>query len=170
MRRVLIAFAVFAAGVTSPAAAQRPTRPPALSHAPKAPPAGRHPGAAPEVERRGKGQADGTQHVRGNHWYGHAAPNDGRFHLDHPFEHGRFAGIGPSHRYSVLRIDRDLHRVWLPGGFYFEIAAWDWLLTADWCWDCNDNFVLYEDPDHLGWYLLLDLQTGAYVHVLYFGT
>lgn len=134
-----------------------------------APPAQRAPGAKPETERRARGRVNNTPHVSNNQWYGHDKPNDKRFHLDHPFEHGRFEHFGPSYRYNVVRIDPSLHRFWLPGGFFFDIAAWDWDLAADWCWTCGDDFVVYEDPDHPGWYLLYNLQTGAYVHVLYMG-
>ncbi|HKD71774.1 MAG TPA: hypothetical protein VKB61_06565 [Candidatus Acidoferrum sp.] len=112
---------------------------------------------------------DHTPHVSNDHWYGHDAPNDRRFHIDHPFPHGRFEHFGPSYRYSVTRIDHDHHRFWFPGGFYFQIADWDWPLAADWCWDCGDDFVVYEDPDHVGWYLLYNIHTGVYVHVTYLG-
>ncbi|MGB7848999.1 MAG: hypothetical protein WBL63_25520 [Candidatus Acidiferrum sp.] len=123
-----------------------------------------------EVERHESGKINGAQHVSKDHWYGHDAPNDKRFHLEHPFEHGRFEHFGPSYRYRVERFDRDHHRFWFPGGFYFEVAQWDWSICADWCWDCGDDFVVYEDPDHAGWYLLYNVHTGVYVHVNYMGT
>jgi hypothetical protein len=43
----------------------------------------------------------------GNHWYGHDAPEDLRYRLERPFEHGRFEEFGPEHRFGVVRIDRD---------------------------------------------------------------
>ena len=133
------------------------------------PPAHRQPTAKPEAERK-QGRVNDMPHVNNGHWYGHDRPNDNRYHVERPFEHGHFEHFGPSYRYNVIRVDRDLHRVWLPGGYWFEIASWDWPLAADWCWTCDgDDFVIYEDPDHPGWYLLYDLQTGAYVHVLYMG-
>jgi len=108
-------------------------------------------------------------HVSNDRWYGHDTPNDKRYHLDRPFAHGRFERFGPSYRYNIIRIDPNLHRFWLPGGFFFEIAAWEWPLCLDWCWSCGDDFVIYEDPDHPGWYLLYNLHTGAFVHVMYMG-
>jgi hypothetical protein len=53
---------------------------------------------------------------------------------------------------------------------YFQVADWDWPICADWCSDCGDDFVVYEDPDHMGWYRLYNVHTGAYVHVSYLGT
>ena len=134
-----------------------------------APPPKREPRAKPEVERREGGHVNSIPHVANDHWYGHAKPNDPRFHLDRPFEHGHFANFGPSYRYNVLRIDPNLRRFWLPGGYYFDVAPWDWALASDWCWSCGEDFVVYEDPDHPGWYLLYNLMTGAFVHVLYMG-
>ncbi len=125
--------------------------------------------AKPEVERSPSGHVNSTPHVRNNRWYGHDSPNDKRYRLNRPFEHGRFEHFGPSYRYNIVRIDPNLRRFWLPGGFFFDIAAWDWPLAADWCWTCGDDFVLYEDPDHIGWYLLYNIHTGLYVHTLYMG-
>jgi hypothetical protein len=136
---------------------------------PPAPPKANAQNFRREEEHRQNGSVDHAPHVSNDHWYGHDAPNDKRFHIDHPFPHGRFEHFGPSYRYSVTRIDHDHHRFWFPAGFYFQIADWDWPLAADWCWDCGDDFVLYEDPDHVGWYLLYNIHTGVYVHVTYLG-
>jgi len=124
---------------------------------------------APEVDERAPGHVNAFPHVHNDHWYGHDAPNDPRFHLDHPFPHGHFEHIGPNYRYNVARIDAHLHRFWMPGGFYFDIAAWDWPICDSWCWDCGNDFVVYDDPDHPGWYLLYNVHTGTYVHVQYMG-
>lgn len=42
-------------------------------------------------------------------------------------------------------------------------------LCADWCRTCGDDFVVYEDQDHIGWYLLYNIHTGLFVHVQYMG-
>lgn len=122
-----------------------------------------------EEEHHTNGSVDHSPHVSNDRWYGHDDPHDNRYHQDRPFEHGRFVHVGPTYRYNVTRIDRDHHRFWFPGGFYFEIASWDWSLCSDWCWDCGDDYVVYDDPDHDGWYLLYNIHTGVYVHVLYMG-
>ena len=129
----------------------------------------REPRAAPDQERKEGGRVNNLPHVNNDHWYGHDRPNDKRFHVDHPFEHGHFEHFGPSYRYRVERFDRDRHIFWFGGGFSFQIASWDWGLAADWCWDCAEDFVVYEDPDHDGWYLVYNIHTGAYVHAMYMG-
>jgi hypothetical protein len=134
-----------------------------------APPPHREARAKPEPERHDGGRVNSTPHVSNDHWYGHDRPNDRRYHVDHPFEHGRFEHFGPAFRYNIVRIDRDHHRFRLPSGG-FEVAAWDWPICADWCWDCADDFVVYEDSDHAGWYMLYNIHTGVYVRVTYLGT
>jgi hypothetical protein len=151
--------------------AQRANAPRAnQGHIPPPPPARNNHQAGPVIERDGGGRVNSTPHVNNNRWYGHDRPNDPRYHLAKPFEHGHFEKFGPSYRYEIVRIDRDHRRFWFPGGFFFEVAVWDWPICADWCWDCGDDFVIYEDPDHIGWYLLYNVHTGIYVHILYLGT
>ena len=139
-------------------------------HVPPPPAARTNAHAKPEAEHYDAKHTNNTPHVSNDKWYGHDAPNDPRYKLAKPFEHGHFANVGAGYRYNVVKIDRDHHRFWFPGGFYFEVASWEWAVCTDWCWDCGDDFTIYEDPDHPGWYLLYNLQTGAYVHVQFLGT
>jgi hypothetical protein len=137
-------------------------------HIPQPPPARTNPVEQRQPERLPTGHVNDMPHVNHDKWFGHEQPNDTRFHMDNPFSHGRFAHLGPTFRYKVTRFDLNLHRFWLPSGS-FEVATWDWPLCEDWCWNCGDDFVVYDDPDHPGWNLLYNVHTGVYVHVQYMG-
>jgi hypothetical protein len=134
-------------------------------------PRGRIDHAAPrEPQRLPNGRIVETQHVDGDRWYGHDSPNDARFRLTRQFEAGRFNRVGPSYRYEVNRIDDRAHRFWIAGRGGFEVAAWDWPLVSAWCWTCGgDDFVIYDDPDHPGWYLVYNIHTDEYVHAQFLG-
>jgi len=107
-------------------------------------------------------------HVHTNDkWVGHdSGRDDPKYHLDRPWEHGRFTGgIGRGHQWRIEGGNRE--RFWF-GGFYFTVAPADFGFVDDWDWG-TDQIVIYDDPDHDGWYLAYNPRLGTYVHVEYLG-
>src|SRR3984893_14043574 len=107
-------------------------------------------------------------HAENDRWIGHdTGRNDPHYHVDQPWQHGRFERpIGASHIWRLRGGGRDRFDI---GGDYFQVAPYDYGYVSDWQWD-SDDIVLYPDPDHDGWYLAYNPRFGTYVHVTYLGT
>ena len=103
--------------------------------------------------------------ARNDRWVGHdTGANDAHYHLDHPWAHGRFTG-GFGAQFALAGGNRE--RFWF-GNFFWDVAAFDYNIVADWNWS-GDQIVIYEDPDHVGWYLGYNPRLGTYAHVEYLG-
>lgn len=177
MTRMLLVGCITLAFSALPAAAQRDEGRQEHAPAQARPIPRRGPAPTREAHPRPEGQRNfsdqpghpNVPHVdrtpRGDVWVGHdTGRDDPSLHLDHPWEHGRFrGGFGPSHVWRLA--GGGPNRFWF-GGFYFSVAP----AEIGYCDGCNwagDEIVIYEDPDHPGWYLAYNVRLGAYVHVMF---
>jgi hypothetical protein len=168
MKALQLAFATLLV-VAVPAFAQRPGgggHPPIPRSGP-APSVNSHP-VEPNRNFRDKEGHPNAPHVDGKTWVGHdTGRDDARYHLDHPWEHGHFTGgIGRGHLWRLG--GGGPNRFWF-NNWYWMVSPVDIGFCDGWLWD-TDDIVIYDDPDHIGWYLAYNVRLGTYVHVEYLGT
>lgn len=103
----------------------------------------------------------------GDRWVGHdTGRDDVHYHLDRPWDHGHFTGgFGPHYAWRIE--GGGPSRFWFHG-WYWSVAPYDVAFCDGWLWG-TDQIIIYEDPDHPGWYLAYNVRLGTYAHVMYLG-
>jgi hypothetical protein len=106
-------------------------------------------------------------HASNDQWVGHSSGRaDVHFQADHAWSHGHFdGGFGREHVFVLGGGNRE--RFWF-NNYYWDVAAYDYNIVGSWNW-AGDQLVIYEDPDHDGWYLAYNPRFGTYAHVEYLG-
>ncbi len=166
MKSLHMALAAFV--LAAPLIAQRGAPPRAPERGPEA----FH--GAPRAPEQNHNFSDKAGHPNAPHvdngrtWVGHdTGRGDANYHLDRPWEHGHFPGpIGRGHQWRI--VGGGPGRFWF-NNWYWSVAPYDVGYCDGWLWD-TDEIVLYDDPDHEGWYLAYNVRLGTYVHVMYLGS
>jgi hypothetical protein len=147
----------------APAQASRPSPMPAAART-------QQPAAQPQnriaIDQRGHPDTPHV-HAKNDQWVGHSGGReDVHYRTAQPWARGRFsAGFGPQHVFVLGGGNRA--RFWF-NNFYWDVAPYDYYVVEGWNWD-GDRVVIYEDPDHDGWYLAYNSRLGTYAHVEYLG-
>jgi hypothetical protein len=104
-------------------------------------------------------------HASNDQWVGHnGGRDDPHYRTAQPWAHGHYGG-GFGSAFALGGGNRE--RFWF-GNFYWDVAPYDYSIVAGWNWT-GDQVVIYEDPDHAGWYLAYNPRLGTYAHVEYLG-
>src|SRR5258708_7870406 len=89
-------------------------------------------------------------HAQDDHWIGHdTGRNDQHYHLDQPWQHGRFERpIGASHIWRIRGGDRDRFDI---GGGFFPVGPYGDGCGGGWFVGSGD-ILCFSDPDgYVGW-------------------